>query len=198
MPFIPDTTFGIIYALLCFGTAGLSFLRNSTHAKIVSLIFVAHWLFMRAIDVVDHGNPWLWVPHSMAAVVALGLYGKHSQSQLAFACSLLMAVCMVFDQFWLVQHVTGIRFDSLNGGFEQNGAVAEVIGYLCFVMIAGSAIGHSGMDSSACLWGGMGRLRPVPARQGSKMGRAIFSRAGMHASRVASLQDQEKENGRAQ
>lgn len=197
MPFIPDTLFGITYALFCFGTAGFVFRRNNPHARIVSLIFAAHWVVMRLIDVIDKDNPWLWVPHSMATVIVLALYGKRSQSQLAFACSILMAVCMAFDQFWLVQHVTGIRFDTLNGGFEQNGAVAELIGYLCFVMIAGSAIGHSGMGSSVDLRGGMGRLRPVPARKSFQMGRAIFSRSRMPGDGLAGLQNQEKENGGA-
>ena len=197
MPFIPDSVFGIIYALLCFGTAGLSFTRMNVHARIVSLVFIIHWVAMRAIDVTDHANPWLWVPHSMAAVIALGLYGKHTQSQLAFACAILMAVCMTFDQFWLVQHVTGVRFDTLNGGFEQNAAVAEVIGYLCFAMIAGSAIGHSGMGSSTTIRGGMDRSRHLPARQGVQVGRAIFSRSGMPGDGMARHQDQEKENGGA-
>ena len=194
MPFIPDTIYGITYALFCFGAAGFALQRNNRHARIVSLIFVAHWVVMRGIDVIDKDNPWLWVPHSMATVIALGLYGKRSQSQLSFACAILMAVCMAFDQFWLVQHVTGTQFDTLNGGFEQNGAVAELIGYLCFVMIAGAAIGHSGMGSSGVFRGGMGRLRHVPARESLQMGRSIFSRPGVHGKRMASLQNQKKEN----
>jgi hypothetical protein len=137
MPFIPDSGWGVFYALSCFGVAAFSFTRQSLHARIVSLLFIAHWLGIRSIDITDHNNAALWVFHDAATVLVLSIYGWRTQSKLAFACAAVFFVVMLFDQYWLL-------FDS---SFTANAAVAEAGGYLVFAMIAGAAIGHSNNGS---------------------------------------------------
>lgn len=186
MPLIPDSGFGIAYMLACFGVAGFAYTRNNLHARIVSLIFMAHWFSLRAINAIDHDNAALWVVHDVATILALGLYGKRTRSRLAFACGAVFFVVMLFDQWWLL-------FD---GGFNANAAVAEAAGYLCFLMIAGSAIGKSGMGSSSWLGSGGGFVRWEPI---DKMGRSIsVGRSSVPQHSMAASQNSTEENRGAQ
>lgn len=182
MPFIPDSGFGIAYMLACFGVAGLAYTRNNLHARIVSLIFIAHWFSLRAINVINHDNAALWVVHDAATILALGFYGKRTRSRLAFACGTVFFVVMLFDQWWLL-------FD---GGFDANAAVAEAAGYLCFLMIAGAALGKSGMGNSGWFGSRGGHLRWEPI---DKMGRSIsVRRSAAHQHGLAANQDTRKED----
>jgi signal transduction histidine kinase len=137
MPFIPDSTFGIFYALLCFGVAGLSFLRNNTHARIVSLVFIAHWFSMRTISVNWPDSAFAWMAHDAATVAALIACGWLRKSVLAFACAALFFVVMLFDQAWWLFSI---------GSFDANAAVAEAAGYLAFLLIAGASLGSDGAN----------------------------------------------------
>ncbi len=179
MPFIPDSTFGTAYALACLLTVGFTTLRNNTHARIVSLIMLAHWFSMRSVNVINPDNPALWVAHDTATVIALLTYGKLKGSRLSLACAAVFFVVMLFDQAWWLLKV---------GGFEANAAVAELAGYLVFVMIAGASIGSSGNDIKR---GSSGRA-PVFAFLESRG--AISGRASMPAHRMATHQNHQKEN----
>ena len=134
---LPTTEYGIAYAVICLLVAGLSLWRSNLHARIVSLIFALHWVAMRALTVIDKESAALWVAHDAAVIAALGAYGWQKSSRLAFACASVFFVVMLFDQHWLI----------FGGDFDANAAVAEMGGYLCFLMIAGAAIGNS--DSGA-------------------------------------------------
>jgi hypothetical protein len=173
MPFIPDSTFGIIYAAACFGVAAVSLLRNNTHARIVSLIMLAHWFSMRTISSTAPENAGLWVLHDAATVAALLACGYVKSSRLAMACAAMFFVVLLFDQLWWLSI----------GGFEANAAVAEAAGYLAFIMIAGASLGSSGGDIGS---GSAGRVS-VPAFLESRS--AISRRAAMPANRMASNQD---------
>ena len=181
MPFIPDSTFGIIYAAACFGVAAVSFLRNNTHARIVSLIMLAHWFSLRGVNVINPDNPALWVAHDTATVVTLLTYGKLKGSRLSLACAAVFFVVLLFDQAWWLLNV---------GGFEANAAVAECAGYLVFLMIAGASLGSSGSDI------GSGFIRRAPASAFVEGRSTISRRSALHGQAMAANQNhQEKDCG---
>ena len=177
---LPTTEYGIAYAVICLLVAGLSLWRSNLHARIVSLIFVLHWVAMRALTVIDKECAALWVAHDAAVIAALGAYGWQKSSRLAFACASVFFVVMLFDQWWLI----------FGGSFDANAAVAETGGYLCFLMIAGAAIGTSNSgggvrDFRRVLW--------VPSLEG---GRTISRHASLSGNNLASSQNsQEKGRG---
>jgi hypothetical protein len=176
IPFIPDTTFGIIYAAACFGVAAVSFLRSNPHARIVSLIFIAHWFSMRTISSTAPENAGLWVLHDTVTVFALLVYGRAGPSRLSLACAALFFVVLFFDQLWWLSI----------GGFEANAAVAEAAGYLAFMMIAGASLGSSGGHSR-----GSG-VRPVHALAFLEGRGAISGRAALSGQALARNQNTQK------
>ena len=181
MPFIPDSTFGIAYALACLLTVGITTLRNNTHARIVSLIMLAHWFSLRGVNVINPDNPALWVAHDTATVIALLTYGKLKGSRLSLACAAVFFVVLLFDQAWWLLNI---------GGFEANAAVAECAGYLVFLMIAGASLGSSGGDI------GSGVIRRFLASAFVEGGRSISGRAALSGQALASTQNhQEKGRG---
>ncbi len=175
---IPATEFGIAYMVACLLVAGFSLLRNNTHARIASIVFVLHWVAMRAITVIDKENAALWVAHDAAVIAALGAYGWHKSSRLAFACAAVFFVVMLFDQWWLI----------FGGSFDANAAVAETGGYLCFLMIAGAAIGHS--DSGADRRRRRDSFAPV------ENWRAISRRTSLPCDGLAATQTTQTKDGR--
>ena len=181
MPFIPNTDYGVAYMAACLVAVGISFLRHNLHARIVSLVFLAHWVSLRLIAMIDHNNnAALWIAHDAATIAVLGFIGWRRRSRLSFACAAVFFAVMLFDQYWWL-------FES---AFEANAAVAEAGGYLCFVMIAGAAIGTSsgGYWSRGSRW-----LGPVASLEGR---RAISRHSKVFGRAVASIQNsQEKDCG---
>jgi hypothetical protein len=178
MPFFPDSLFGVIYAAACFGVAAVSFLRNDTHARIVSLIFIAHWFSMRMISSTAPDSAGLWVLHDAVTVFALLFYGRSFSSRLSMACASLFFVVLLFDQAWWLSI----------GGFEANAAVAEAAGYLAFIMIAGASLGSSGGNIRGYSSGRGYGLSVLESRS------AISGRPSMSASSMATNQNHQKKD----
>lgn len=134
MPFIPNTSYGITYAMACVLVFVIAQSCRSPQAKVVSFIMMAHWILLRTICVIDHSNFALWVGHDILLVSAMSFYGWRENSKLALASASIFFIVMLFDQWaWMT-----------NGAFDAASAVAEAGGYIVFAMIAGASIGNSG------------------------------------------------------
>lgn len=131
MSFIPDSGWGIAYltALIVFGF--ITWRGPNLQARRILLVMAIHWFFIRTIDWYDKDNFVLWLAHDYVFYFALLLYGK---SLAARACSGLFLLMIAFDSYSL----------AAGGGFEGASAVAEGIGYLIMLIMAGSA--HGGTD----------------------------------------------------
>jgi hypothetical protein len=128
MPFFPDSFWGLAYltALVIFGA--ITWAGPNLTARRILFVLVVHWVAMRSINVIDHDNFILWLVHDYVFFIALLVCGGGIAAR---ACSGLFLVMVAFDSYSLV----------FGGSFEGAAAVAEVIGYLAMIIMAGSAHG---------------------------------------------------------
>lgn len=131
MPFFPDTIYGLVYlaALILFGF--ITWFGPNKKARRILAVLVVHWVTLRTIDWYDHDNFILWLVHDYVFFFALLFCGGGLAAR---ACSALFLVMVAFDSYSLL----------FGGSFEGAAAVAEGIGYLAMLIMAGSA--HGGTD----------------------------------------------------
>jgi hypothetical protein len=131
MPFFPDSIYGLVYlgALIFFGA--ITWFGPNKSARRLLLILTIHWLTTRTIDFIDHTNFLLWIVQDIAMIVALLIFCKGMAGR---AIAGLFFIVLTFDNYSLV---TG-------GTFEGAAAVAEFIGYISMVIMAGAGHGNSG------------------------------------------------------
>jgi len=126
MPFFPDSIYGLAYlaALVFFGA--ITLLGQNREARRILLVLTVHWLTTRAIDVIDHTNFILWITQDLVVFGALLIYCRGVAGR---AIAALFFIVLSFDNYSLV---TG-------GTFEGAAAVAETVGYLAMIIMAGDA-----------------------------------------------------------
>ena len=131
MPFFPDSIYGLAYlaALVVFGA--ITWAGPNHAARNILLVLTIHWFTTRAIDVYDHTNFWLWIAQDYVFFAALLLCGG---GRPALACAALFLVMVGFDSYSLV----------IGGSFTGASAVAETLGYLAMLCMAGGAYGDGG------------------------------------------------------
>jgi len=133
MPFIPDTTYGIAYAIFSAIAISLSIMSKSHKLVVVAFAMTVHWVTMRGLCMIDYDNPALWVLHDAFTVALLAAIGWAIKSRLSLASATVFFFVMLFDQYWWL----------FSGSFNANAAVAEAGGYLVFAMMIGASIGIS-------------------------------------------------------
>jgi hypothetical protein len=181
MPFIPDTTYGVAYAIVAALAISLCIMSKSHKTIMVALVMAAHWITMRGLCVWDYNNPALWVLHDALTVAALAAVGWAVQSRLSLACASVFFAVMLFDQYWWL----------FSGSFNANAAVAEAGGYLVFAMMIGASIGISSTG-----YGG-GVYRHNVDRGSIEGGGAISGRSALSRNGMAKNQTIAPENRRA-
>ena len=129
MPFIPDSSWGIAYAMALIIASAVAWRGPNISIRIAVILMVIHWLSMRSIDAVDFSNFWLWTGQGALMILALVFIGK---SIPAYAMACVFFVGMLFDQYTLF---TG-------GSFDGAAAVAEAVGYISMIIMATGA--HNG------------------------------------------------------
>ena len=126
MPFFPDSVYGLAYLAALLVAGFVTMLGRNTQARRVLYILIAHWVTTRLIDVYDHENFTLWLAQDWAVFGAL-LICRGGRT--ALACATLFFVVMTFDSYSYIA----------NGSFEGAAAVAETVGYLAMIIMAGGA-----------------------------------------------------------
>lgn len=134
MPFIPDTVYGIAYVLVLIAAGAITLLGQNTDARRILWVLIAHWLTTRAIDVYDHTNFLLWIAQDCAVFLAMLFYCRGIAGR---ACAALFFIVLSFDNY---SYLT-------SGTFEGAAAVAETVGYLAMIIMAGGAYGNRGKRS---------------------------------------------------
>ena len=126
MPFFPDSIYGLVYlgALIFFGA--ITLLGPNKTASRLLLILTIHWLTTRTIDVIDHTNFLLWIAQDIAMFSALLIFCKGVSGR---AIAALFFIVLTFDNFSIV----------FGGSFESAAAVAETVGYISMLIMAGDA-----------------------------------------------------------
>lgn len=126
MPFFPDSIYGLVYlaALIIFGI--ITWLGQNRDARRILLVLTIHLLTTRAIDVIDHENFMLWIAQDLAIFVALLVFCKGVAGR---AIAALFFIVLTFDNYSLIA----------GGTFEGAAAVAETVGYISMLIMAGGA-----------------------------------------------------------
>ena len=134
MPFFPDSIYGLVYlaALAFFGA--ITLLGPNKSARTILALLSLHWLTTRTIDVIDHESFLLWIAQDISMFGALLIFCKGVSGR---AVAALFFIVLTFDNYSLV---TG-------GTFEGAAAVAETVGYISMVIMAGAA--HDGRGKLA-------------------------------------------------
>lgn len=147
MPWFPDSVYGLAYlaALIIFGA--ITWFGPNREARKILLILTIHWLTTRTIDWYDFTNFYLWIAQDIAVFLALLIYCKGMAGR---AIAALFFIVLAFDNYSIV---TG-------GTFEAAAAVAETVGYLAMLIMAGAA--HVGRGKLAKYYGtGTAAIRNV-------------------------------------
>lgn len=147
MPFFPDTIYGLVYlgALIAFGI--VTWLGPNREARRILALLVLHWLTTRTIDWYDHSNFALWIAQDVLMLLALLVICRSLAGR---AIAGLFFFVLAFDNYSLV----------MGGSFEGAAAVAETVGYISMLIMAGSA--HDGRGKLAKYYGtGSAAIRNV-------------------------------------